>query len=84
MLAARPHITLQALRLRGATIIRIVRAVSLKGVAITKTARAAIASLAILIASAAAAKLALLLLVSPFDSAISSITQTDARSLSSL
>jgi hypothetical protein len=73
-----PLIALQALRLRGVVI------VSLRGVAVIGIARAAAASLAILIVSIAAARLALLLLVSPFDFAISSIMQTDTRSLLSL
>jgi hypothetical protein len=78
LLAARPLAALQAPRLGGAVVI------SLRGAAITGIVRAVIASLAILIASTAAASLILLLLVSLFDSAISSITQIDTRSLSSL
>jgi hypothetical protein len=58
--------------------IRTIRVASLKRVAIIGITRAAAASLAILIISVAAIKLALLLLVSLFDFAISSITQTDA------
>jgi type IV secretory pathway VirB3-like protein len=80
----RPLIALQALRLKGIAIIGIARVASLKGVAIIRTARAVATSLVTLIASVATANLILLLLVLPFNSAISSITQTDARSLSSL
>jgi hypothetical protein len=53
--------------LKGVTIIRIIRAISLKGVAATRIARVVATSLAILIASAIAIKLILLLLVSPFN-----------------
>jgi hypothetical protein len=56
----------------------------LGGVAAIGIIKVVTASLVILIISAAAARLVLLLLVSLFDFAISSITQTDARSLSSL
>jgi hypothetical protein len=81
LLAAQPLIALQALRLKGAAIIRIARVISLRGVAIIRTAKAVAASLAILIASIAAIKLVLLLLVLLFNFSISSIMQIDARSL---